>query len=108
MRRVRLPVLAVVAVAVAVLAATTASPVFATFPYPSGGNPYDYTRLHITNGSCADVPAGQAKPADSDLAAGFDCRDSTKLTDYAAQPGDLDYDPTVANNPQELFGVKGS
>src|SRR4051794_6342992 len=104
----RRPRLLIVGVAVAILAAATASPVFATFPYPGGGNPYDYTRLHINDGSCAGVPAGQPKPATSDLPAGFDCRNSTKLTDYAAQPGDLDYDPTVTNNPQELFGVKGS
>src|SRR4051794_22374899 len=104
----RRPRLLIVGVAVAILAAATASPVFATFPYPGGGNPYDYTRLHINDGSCAGVPAGQPKPATSDLPAGFDCRNSTKLTDYAAQPGDVDYDPTVTNNPQELFGVKGS
>src|SRR5689334_16097970 len=76
----------------------------ATFPFPGGGDPYDFTRLHITNGSCV-FAAGETgpTPAGTDLPGGFDCRNSTKLTDYAAQPGDMDYDPTVANNPQELF-----
>src|SRR5581483_1734694 len=35
------------------------------------------------------------------------CKTSFTLTDYAPQPGDSDYDPITANNPQELFGVKG-
>ena len=64
-------------------------------------------QLHITNGSCDGVPPGQAHPPGSDLPAGFDCRESFKLSDYTAVPGDADYDPLVANNPQELFGVAG-
>jgi hypothetical protein len=62
---------------------------------------YDYTRLHINHGDCPPSP-------DSDLPQGFDCKNDFKLTDYAPQPGDPDYDPAVANNPQELFGVKGA
>jgi hypothetical protein len=79
-------------------------------PFPShGGDPYDYTQLHIRNGSC-DFAAGETgpTPAGTDLPPGFDCRNNTKLTDYAARQGDPDYDPAVANNPQELFGVKGA
>src|SRR5438270_3328494 len=84
----------------------TAAPALGTFPFPSGNGGsagagvYDYTRLHIKNGACPPGPG-------SDLPTGFDCKNDFKLTDYAPQPGDLDYDPTVANNPQELFGVKG-
>src|ERR1051326_2390687 len=96
------------ALVAALVAAGGAIPASATFPFPGGGDPYDYTRLHINHGSCAGVPAGQAVPPGSDLPRGFDCRGSTKLTDYAAQPGDADYDPLVANNPQELHGVKGA
>src|SRR3954453_6462335 len=81
----------------------------ATVPFPqTGGDPYDYTRLHINNGSCSFAPGETGPtPAGTDLPKGFDCRTSTKLTDYAAQPGDAEYDPLVASNPQELFGVKG-
>ncbi|MBV9284274.1 MAG: hypothetical protein JO176_06645, partial [Acidimicrobiia bacterium] len=61
---------------------------------------YDYSRRHINNGSCPPGPG-------SDLPKGFDCKNSFKLTDYAPQPGDQDYDPATENNPQELFGVKG-
>jgi hypothetical protein len=75
----------------------------ATFPFRPGSDPYDYRSLHITNGACTGPDAATA-----DLPAGFDCKNDTKLTDYAAQPGDPDYDPSVANNPQELNGVKGA
>jgi hypothetical protein len=102
--RPRLP--AAAAAALVVLLATL--PAAATFPYPAGGDPYDYTRLHITNGSCDGVPPGEPKPAGSDLPAGFDCRGDWELTGYAPQPGDANYDPLVALNPQELFGVTGS
>src|SRR5947209_13369226 len=82
----------------------TATPALGTFPFPGGtgapGDVYDYARLHINNGSCPPGPG-------SDLPKGFDCKTSFKLTDYAPQPGDSDYDPITANNPQELFGVKG-
>src|SRR3954447_19723787 len=82
----------------------TATPALGTFPFPGGGASgaavYDYSRLHINNGSCPPGPG-------SDLPKGFDCKNSFKLTDYAPQPGDQDYDPVTANNPQELFGVKG-
>src|SRR5438270_10963820 len=82
----------------------TATPALGTFPFPGGtgapGDVYDYARLHINNGSCPPGPG-------SDLPKGFDCKTSFKLTDYAPQPGDSDYDPVTANNPQELFGVKG-
>ncbi|HJQ41918.1 MAG TPA: FG-GAP-like repeat-containing protein [Jatrophihabitantaceae bacterium] len=95
--------------AIVMLLATVAPGVRATVPFPqTGGDPYDYTRLHITNGSCAFAPGETTPtPAGTDLPKGFDCRTSTKLTDYAAQPGDADYDPAVSTNPQELFGVKG-
>src|SRR3954469_14306706 len=97
-RRVLVALLAVLALGV------TATPALGTFPFPGGGASgaavYDYSRLHINNGSCPPGPG-------SDLPKGFDCKTSFKLTDYAPQPGDSDYDPVTANNPQELFGVKG-
>src|SRR5581483_4490301 len=102
--RTRLAVLA----AIVGFLATIAPGARATVPFPqTGGDPYDYTRLHITNGSCA-FAAGETgpTPAGTDLPKGFDCRADSKLTDYAAQPGDSDYDPLVATNPQELMGVK--
>ncbi len=102
-----------VGAAVAVLA-VVAPAANAEFPWPSSGgggggaDVYDYSRLHIENGACTPLAAGEKTPPGTDLPPGFDCRDDTKLTDYAAQPGDADYDPAVANNPQELFGVKGA
>src|SRR3954463_7066251 len=97
-RRVLVALLAVLALGV------TATPALGTFPFPgggaTGGDVYDYTRLHIHDGDCPPGPG-------SDLPKGFDCKTSFKLTDYAPQPGDSDYDPVTANNPQELFGVKG-
>src|SRR5947208_9732483 len=96
-----LAVLAVVAVPV-IAGATT------TYPSMQGGS-HDYRNLHIKNGSCDGTldPATQ-HPAGSDLPPAFRCKDSQKLTSYAPQPGDQDYDPTVENNPQELMGVKGA
>src|SRR5437588_248828 len=83
------------------IVAALAAPAGAPFPFPPNtGNPYDYTRLHINHGDCP--PA-----SNSDLPSGFDCKTDFKLTNYAPQPGDPDYDPTVENNPQELWGVKG-
>ncbi|HLW17180.1 MAG TPA: S8 family serine peptidase, partial [Actinomycetota bacterium] len=96
------------AATVVVLIMAIVAPAGATFPFPAGGNPYDYTRLHIKNGNCMPLASGQSVPPGSDLPKGFDCRNNSKLTDYAPQPGDPDYDPLVENNPQELFGVKGA
>ncbi|MFA5890442.1 MAG: S8 family serine peptidase [Actinomycetota bacterium] len=91
-----LVLLAVIATAASLL------PAGATFPFPVvPGDPYDYTRLHINHGECPRTP-------DSDLPQNFDCQGDWELTSYAPQPGDTSYDPTVANNPQELFGVEGS
>jgi hypothetical protein len=105
--RVR-PRLAIFVAVVALLA--SASPAArGTLPYPPrSGDPSDYSRLHIRNGACMPLGRGEATPPGSDLPKGFDCRTTTKLTDYRAQPGDPDYDPLVASNPQELFGQKGS
>ena len=93
----------------AVLLGAMAAPAVATFP-SNGANPYDYSKLHLPagGGACSPLAAGQPRPAGSPLPVTFDCRKSTLLTDYAAQPGDADYDPLVANNPQELNGRKGS
>jgi len=98
-----------VVLATVVVAALVGVPAaHATVPFPTGGDPYDYTRLHIRNGSCVFAPGETGPvPAGTDLPAGFDCQNDSKLTDYAARPGDADYDPLVANNPQELFGRKG-
>ncbi|MCA1833703.1 MAG: S8 family serine peptidase [Actinobacteria bacterium] len=96
------------AVAAAFVMLLASLPAGATFPFPGGGDPYDYSRLHISNGSCAGVPAGQQKPSGSDLPAGFDCRGDWELTGYAPQQGDANYDPLVTSNPQELYGVTGS
>src|SRR5205085_5447246 len=87
-----------------------AGPALATFPFPGGGtNVYDYSRLHIANGDCAPLAPGQPTPPGTDLPPGFDCRGDWKLSDYRPQPSDVsDYDATVENNPQELFGVSGA
>ena len=96
------------ALAVLVISAPSI-PATATFPYPPlAGDPYDYTRFRITNGSCDNLPAGQPRPPGTDLPPTFDCRRDWEMTSYAAKPGEPDYDPLVANNPQEFLGVKGA
>ncbi|HVU72982.1 MAG TPA: S8 family serine peptidase, partial [Mycobacteriales bacterium] len=80
------------------------------YPAPPG-KVTDYSTLHLSpgGGACAGVALGaDDRPAGSQLPVGFDCKTTTKLTDYAAQPGDDDYDPLVTPNPQELYGVKGA
>src|SRR3954467_10287011 len=95
-----LAVLAVVAVPV-IAGATT------TYPSMQGGS-HDYRNLHIKNGSCDGTLApATPHPAGSPLPPAVRCKGSQKLTSYAPQPGDSDYDPSVENNPQELMGVKG-
>ena len=96
-----------VALAASFLVLGTA-PALAPLPFPATpADPYDYTRLHITNGSCQPPFAAGNRPAGSDLPNNFDCVNDWRLSDYAARPGDFDDDPLVAHNPQELFGVKG-
>lgn len=90
-----------IAVVLALTAGLTAAR--ATFPFRPGADPYDYSAMRIENGACTGPDAATA-----DLPSNFDCKNDFKLTDYAAQPGDEDYDPLVAENPQELMGVKGS
>lgn len=99
---------AVTAVALVVLASPATAEAGPATTYPALASS-DYSTLHIRDGSCAGTldPATQ-HPAGSDLPPGFKCKDSQKLTDYAPQPGDSDYDPLVENNPQELYGVKGA
>jgi len=95
-------------VAVSALLVLLARPAGAEFPFGDpGGDVYDYSRLRIENGSCDGMPEGQARPAGSDLPANFDCRETWKLSDYASQLGEADYDPLVNLNPQEFFGVRG-
>ena len=102
-RRVRL---AAGVVAAGLAAAPLVAHAATTYPASHGT---DYRSLHINNGSCSGTldPTTQHPPG-SDLPPAFKCKDSQKLTSYAPQPGDSDYDPTVENNPQELLGVKGS
>ncbi len=86
-------------------------PAAAELPFPGpadpSSDPYDYTQLHIDNGSCDGVPTGDAVPAGADLPSNFDCRDDWKLSDYRAVLGDDDYDPYIDANPQEFNGVRG-
>ena len=96
--------------AIGALVATVIPPALASFPSGAhSSDPYDYSQLHLPpgGGACAPLAAGQARPAGSALPSTFDCRASSLLTDYAAQSGEPDYDPLVANNPQELMGRKG-
>ena len=96
-RRIR-PLVAALALGMVV---AVAQPAAATFPFPAGtANPYDYTQLHINDGNCPP-------DANSDLPKGFSCTGDFKLTNAPPVPGDADYDPTVENNPQELWGVRG-
>ena len=54
-----------------------ASPAAATFPFPAGGSdPYDYTKLHIADGTCPP-------DAHSDSPKGFSCTGDFKLTNLA-------------------------
>ena len=98
-----------VLLALPVAPALAADPV--PYPAPAGGAAVtDPSTLHLPagGGDCSARPLVGGRPAGSPLPAGFDCEGSTKLTDQAARSGDGDYDPTVAANPQEFFGRKGS
>jgi hypothetical protein len=91
------------------LVTAMALPAPASVTYPTLHHSHNYRTLHIKNGSCAGALNGSTQhPDGSDLPPAFRCKDSQKLTDYAPQPGDADYDATVENNPQELYGVKGA
>ena len=107
MRRALLAALAVAALVVTALPGRAENP----FPQPGPGqDPYDYSLLHIDDGSCEEVAGTDLRvPADSDLPSTFDCRDTWKLSDYAAVPADgiPEYSPFISPNPQELNGVRG-
>jgi hypothetical protein len=95
-------------IVVLLLLVVVPGPARADFPFGvQSGGVYDYSRLHIQNGSCDGVPDGQARPPGSDLPANFDCRGTWKLSDYASHLGEADYDPLVNLNPQEFLGVRG-
>ncbi|HEV3474639.1 MAG TPA: S8 family serine peptidase [Actinomycetota bacterium] len=84
------------------LVAGLATPAGAVLPYgrPGPANPYDYpSYLFIQDGNCS--------PRSSELPADFDCVRDWKYTDHRDGPNTPEYDPLVANNPQELYGVKG-
>jgi hypothetical protein len=92
---------AVVATAGVVPAAVAEAP----FPTPPAGGVYDWAdHLFLDSGDCS---AGNA--SDNQLPGNFDCERDWKYTDHREPAGPTDtYDPLVANNPQELFGVKGT
>jgi hypothetical protein len=91
------------------LVMATALPAPASTTYPPLHHSHNFRTLHIKDGSCdGALNSTTQHPAGSDLPPAFRCKDSQKLTDYAPQPGDSDYDPTVENDPQELYGVKGA
>jgi len=82
-----------------------AAPALATFPFPESSQPegvYDYAEyLFVENGDCSGGP--------NDLPANFDCVNDWKFTDHRVPNTSPDntYDPAVADNPQEFYGVKG-
>lgn len=92
------------------------APATAVLPYgkpppaaPAGK--YDYrSYLFIDDGNCspksAELPADLAcsgSPSDP----GEGGRGDWKYTDHRETPPHVHYDPSVANNPQEFYGVKG-
>ncbi len=92
--------------------ALLSSATLAVVPYYGDGtatpappaNAEDYASyLFIKDGDCS---TGEPTP---DLQrAGFNCR-NFKFTDWREPPGlTQTYDPAVANNPQELYGVQGA
>ncbi|MGH2650877.1 MAG: hypothetical protein ACRDHK_06670, partial [Actinomycetota bacterium] len=100
------------------LLAGFALPSGATVPFPStpaGADLYDYAAyLFLGDGSCEPSRS-------SELPGNFDCVNDWKFTDHRDGPEALPpgvpggpqipalpgYDPLVANNPQEFYGVKG-
>lgn len=84
-----------------------AAPTLAAVPFgsPAGKNIYDYPAyLFLASGDCS----GGASST-NDLPESFSCVDDWKFTDHrdVASSPDQDFDPLVANNPQEFYGVKG-
>ncbi|MBI3171917.1 MAG: hypothetical protein HYZ32_04895, partial [Hydrocarboniphaga effusa] len=79
----------------------------AQFPFGRGivTTAYDYFNyLFIGSGNC-----DQGGSSVNDLPAGWNCESQWKFTDHREPPGLTEtYDPNVANNPQEFFGVKGA
>ena len=57
--------------------------------------------MHIDNGNC--------DPKSPELPPEFNCEDDWKFTDHrdGNPPDTEEWDPLVANNPRELYGVKG-
>ncbi|MDQ3987339.1 MAG: Ig-like domain-containing protein, partial [Actinomycetota bacterium] len=85
----------------------------ATTPaHPNPSNPYHYEDYAWIDPGTGDCSSGENPPDETDgdrgLPENFDCDDDWKYTNYAPQPGDSDYDSTVATNPAEYGGVKGS
>ncbi len=87
------------------LVVSVATPASATFPFP---NPpplevYDYKKhLFINNGSCEGALTN-GRPAGSDLPTHFHCEGDWKFTDRRDTS-----DPAVRDNPQELYGIRGT
>ncbi|MGH2739744.1 MAG: S8 family serine peptidase [Actinomycetota bacterium] len=84
-----------------------ATPALATVPFgsPPGKKIYDYPAyLFIASGDCSGGGSST-----NDLPANFSCVDDWKFSDHrdVLSSPDQHFDPLVANNPQEFYGVKG-
>lgn len=102
----RRPLTAVIAAA---LVLTSVAPAAAVIPYgsprPPGSSVYDYADyLFIGSGDCSADDASV-----NDLPDNFSCEGDWKFSDHREPNGSLSdtFDPAVANNPQEFYGVKG-
>ncbi|HYN37497.1 MAG TPA: hypothetical protein VEV82_11060, partial [Actinomycetota bacterium] len=85
----------------------------ATSPaHPVASDPYDYedyTWIDPGTGDCTSgTNPGDNVDNDRGLPENVACKNDWRDTNYAAQPGDPDFDPSVASNPAEMGGVKGS
>ncbi|MEQ1437925.1 hypothetical protein AAG565_01050 [Fontimonas sp. SYSU GA230001] len=91
----------------AALGATLSASAIVPFGQPAPADVYDYPAyLFIRDGDCSTgSPASGSELA----AANFPCSGEYKFTDFREPPGFSEsYDPLVANNPQELYGVMGA
>ena len=91
----------------AALAASLSASAVVPFGQPAPADVYDYPAyLFIRDGDCSSGSPAAGSELET---ASFPCSGEYKFTDFREPEGFSEsYDPLVANNPQELYGVMGA